>query len=92
MRNRTNDLGCSTTDMGLHCVWLRVHDDGGDRLISIWIDPTQTAFQAQIEGLNTAATLWGAAASGTFSEPGAASQALVSTNPQVDKWRESCIG
>jgi hypothetical protein len=39
MRNSAANFWNSTTGTGLYCVWVRVHDDGGDRLVSRWIDP-----------------------------------------------------
>ncbi len=50
MRNRTDNLANSMTGSSLYCVWVPVHDDRGDRLISIWIDPVLTAFRPQMEG------------------------------------------
>jgi hypothetical protein len=50
MRNLTDNLWNSTRGSNLYCVWVPVHDDGGDRLISIWIDPVQSAFRPQMEG------------------------------------------
>ncbi len=39
MHNFAANFWNSTTGTGLYCVWVRVHDDGGDRLVSRWIDP-----------------------------------------------------
>jgi hypothetical protein len=46
MRNITQNLWNSTRDSGLYCVWVPVHDDGGDRLVAIWIDQALTAFKS----------------------------------------------
>lgn len=43
MRNAKNNLRSPTTDRSLYCAWIPLHDSG-DQLISIWIDPTLTAF------------------------------------------------
>jgi hypothetical protein len=48
-RNTTENLGDSTTGSSLYCVWVPVHDEGGDRLMSIWIDRVLTAFEAQVQ-------------------------------------------
>jgi hypothetical protein len=50
MRNYTENSGNSMTGSSLYCVWVPVHDDRGDRLVSIWIDPVLTAFRPQMEG------------------------------------------
>jgi hypothetical protein len=47
MRNITENLWNSTTRSSLYCVWIPFHDDAGDRLVAIWIDPALTAFRAQ---------------------------------------------
>ena len=39
MHNFAANFWNSMTGTGLYCVWVRVHDDGGDRLVSRWIDP-----------------------------------------------------
>jgi hypothetical protein len=49
MCNTTENLRDSTTGSSLYCVWIRVHDGGGDRLVSIWIDRALTAFEAQMQ-------------------------------------------
>jgi hypothetical protein len=49
MCNTTENLGDSTTGSSLYCVWVPVHDEGGDRLVSIWIDRALTAFEAQMQ-------------------------------------------
>jgi hypothetical protein len=49
MRNTTENLENFATGASLYCVWVPVHDDKGDRLVSIWIDPALTAFKAQME-------------------------------------------
>ena len=46
MRNITEQLWNPTTGASLYCVWVPVHDDGGDRLVAIWIDPAMTAFKS----------------------------------------------
>jgi hypothetical protein len=46
MRNFTKNLGNFTNGSGLYCVWMLVHDDGGDRLAAIWIDRALTAFKS----------------------------------------------
>jgi hypothetical protein len=38
-----------TQQRGLYCVWVPAHNDGKAPLISIWIDPTMTAFDSQQE-------------------------------------------
>lgn len=47
MRNLSDNLVNSATGPLLYCVWIRVHDDRGDRLVSIWMDSAMTAFQPQ---------------------------------------------
>ena len=37
MPNITENLWNSTRDSSLYCAWVPVHDDGGDRLVAIWI-------------------------------------------------------
>jgi hypothetical protein len=46
MRNLTNNCQ-NATRPSLYCVWVPLHDDGGAPLVSIWIDPTMTAFERQ---------------------------------------------
>jgi hypothetical protein len=46
MRNIMDDFYNSATDSGLYCVWVLVHDDRGDRLVSVWIDRAMTAFKS----------------------------------------------
>ena len=50
----------SSTGSGLYCVWVRVHENGRDRLVSIWIDPARTAFKSRLQeascGIDPAAT------------------------------------
>jgi hypothetical protein len=46
MRNITEKLQNSTKVSRLYCIWVTVHDDGGDRLVSIWIDRAMTAFKS----------------------------------------------
>ena len=36
---------------GLYCVWVRVHEDGRDRLVSKWIDPASTTVKSQLQGI-----------------------------------------
>ena len=38
----------SSTGSRLYCVWVRVHDNARDRLVSIWIDPARTAFKSRL--------------------------------------------
>jgi hypothetical protein len=49
-----------TTGSGLYCVWVRVYDNGRDRLISIWIDSAANRWKSQLErasgGIEPAAT------------------------------------
>lgn len=56
----TENLWNSTRDSSLYCVWVPVHDDGGDRLVAIWIDRALTAFESCAPeiwyGIGTAAT------------------------------------
>ena len=49
MCNTTENLRDSTTGSGLYCVWVPVHDEGGDGPVSIWIDRALTAFEAQMQ-------------------------------------------
>ena len=49
MRNITENFWNSTTGSNLYCVWVPVHADGGDRLVTIWIDRGLTAFQSQMQ-------------------------------------------
>lgn len=44
MRNISENVRNSRRGSGLYCVWVPVHDDGGDRLMAIWIDQALTAF------------------------------------------------
>jgi hypothetical protein len=46
MRNITENFYNSATDSGIYCVWVPVHGDRGDRLVSIWIDRAMTAFKS----------------------------------------------
>ena len=50
----------STTGSGLYCVWVRVYDNGRDRLISIWIDSAANTWKSRVErasgGIEPAAT------------------------------------
>jgi hypothetical protein len=39
VRTFTGNLERSTTGSSLHCVWVPVHDDRRDRLVSTSIDP-----------------------------------------------------
>jgi len=58
-RNFTN----SSTGSRLYCVWVRVHDNARDRLVSIWIDPARTAFKSRLReascGIDPAASPFG---------------------------------
>jgi hypothetical protein len=47
MNNFTNDRKKFTARPGLYRVWVPLHNDGKAPLISIWIDPTMTAFERQ---------------------------------------------
>ncbi len=47
MNNFTNDSKKFISRPGLYRVWVPLHDDGKAPLISIWIDPTMTAFERQ---------------------------------------------
>ena len=47
MRNLTDNLWNFTTGSSLYCAWVPVHDDRGDRLVSIWIDPALTPFKSR---------------------------------------------
>jgi hypothetical protein len=53
----------STTGSGLYCVWVRVYENGRDRLVSIWIDPSSTAFKSRLQegsnGIDPAASPFG---------------------------------
>jgi hypothetical protein len=60
MGNIMENLWNSTRDSSLYCVWVPVHDDGGDRLVAIWIDRDLTAFKScapeTSDGIGTGAT------------------------------------
>jgi hypothetical protein len=45
MNNFTNNSAKFTERRGLYCVWVPLHKDGKAPLVSIWIDPTMTAFE-----------------------------------------------
>ena len=47
MTQFSNNFANCTTRTGLYRVWVPLHDDGRAPLISIWIDPTMTAFEQQ---------------------------------------------
>ena len=47
MTQFSNNFANCTTQPGLYRVWVPLHDDGRAPLISIWIDPTMTAFEQQ---------------------------------------------
>jgi len=47
MANITNNFENRAARPGLHRVWMPLHDNGRAPLISIWIDPTMTAFEPQ---------------------------------------------
>jgi hypothetical protein len=53
----------SSTGSRLYCVWVRVHENGRDRLVSIWIDPAANTFKSRLErasgGTEPAATAFG---------------------------------
>ena len=53
----------SSTGSRLHCVWVPVHENGRDRLVSIWIDPARTAFKSGLQdasrGIDAAAAPFG---------------------------------
>jgi hypothetical protein len=57
MRNITEKLDDCTRGSNLYCVWVRVHDDGGNRLVAIWIDRAMTAFKScapqTLDGIGT---------------------------------------
>ena len=59
MRNITENVRNSRRGSGLYCVWVSVHDDGGDRLVATWIDRVLTAFKScapeTSDGIGTAA-------------------------------------
>jgi hypothetical protein len=44
-RNDSN----SSTGSGPYCVWVRGHENGRDRLVSIWIDLASTAFKSRLQ-------------------------------------------
>ena len=46
MTNFTNNSAKFNDRKGLYCVWVPLHDKGNAPLISIWIDPTMTPFDA----------------------------------------------
>lgn len=47
MTQFSNNFANCTTRTGLYRVWVPLHDDGRAPLISIWINPTMTAFEQQ---------------------------------------------
>ncbi|MGD0965449.1 MAG: hypothetical protein ABSA57_16285 [Candidatus Acidiferrales bacterium] len=47
MHNFTNNCQNFATRPSPYCVWVPLHDDGRAPLVSIWIDPTMTAFECQ---------------------------------------------
>jgi hypothetical protein len=47
MTNFISDAERFTARPGLYRVWVPLRDDGRVPLISIWIDPTMTAFERQ---------------------------------------------
>jgi hypothetical protein len=53
----------SSTGSRPYCVWVPVHENGRDRLISIWIDPARTAFESRPQqasrGIDATATPFG---------------------------------
>jgi hypothetical protein len=59
MRNFANNFGDFTAGSGLYRVWVSEHCDGGERLVSIWIDPAMTVFELEFQdkadGIGTAA-------------------------------------
>jgi hypothetical protein len=63
MRGFLPNFSNSTTGSSLYCVWVRVHNSGRDRLVSIWIDPAPTAFKSRLpeasRGIDPAATPFG---------------------------------
>jgi hypothetical protein len=63
MRGFLPNFSSSTTASSLYCVWVRVHSNGRDRLVSIWIAPAPTAFKSQLpeasKGIDPAATPFG---------------------------------
>jgi hypothetical protein len=56
MRNFSENLWNSATGSSLHCVWVYVQDERGDRLVSVWIDPAATALKLQTCGIDPAAS------------------------------------
>jgi hypothetical protein len=48
MRGFLPNFSNSTIGSSLYCVWVRVHSDGRDRLVSIWIDSAATAFKSRL--------------------------------------------
>jgi hypothetical protein len=47
MRSYSLNFLNSSKGKSLHCVWVRVKDGRGDRLVSVWIDPAATAIKTQ---------------------------------------------
>jgi hypothetical protein len=47
MNNFTNNSAKFNDRKGLYCVWVPGHHNGKAPLISIWIDPTMTPFDAR---------------------------------------------
>jgi hypothetical protein len=50
MHNFKANFRNRTTGSGLHCVWVAVRDDGGDRLVSVWIDLGPATFKSPRQG------------------------------------------
>jgi hypothetical protein len=43
----SRNVSNSSTGSHMYWVWVRVHDSGRGRLVSIWIDPAPTAFKSR---------------------------------------------
>jgi hypothetical protein len=43
----SRNVSNSSTGSHMYWVWVRVHDNGRGRLVSIWIDPAPTAFKSR---------------------------------------------
>jgi hypothetical protein len=48
MTNFTNNSTNFTPRTGLYRVWVSQHDDGKAPFVSIWMDPSMTAFEQQL--------------------------------------------
>jgi hypothetical protein len=61
MNNFINNSPKFNDRKGLYCVWVPMHNDGNAPLISIWIDPKMTPFDASEKSSELAGISEGAA-------------------------------